>query len=242
LEATCQRCHEILREADRYCPVCGLPQLTYVAAETPAALGEEAALNSEGAPSGHAGMTDDIAWRPALKSILMLAVPAGVLCSGLTPIGRSAALGLIWMMGAAAWAVNLYIRRSRSVRLSMASGARIGLLTGLFASWLTLGVNGVSLCVARFVLHQGSRMDSAWMTDTAQKLEANQQMLIQMGIASAQAIQSTQITRSIVLSVEGHAGIMLMDLLADAAFLILFAAIGGALGARLLAQPRRPSA
>jgi hypothetical protein len=239
LEATCQRCHETLRDGDRYCPVCGLPQLTFVAAETPViAFGEDLPQDYGVAATGRAGMAEGIAWRPALRASLMLAVPAGVLCSGLIPIGQS--LGLLWIVGAAAWAVGLYFKRARPGWLSMGTGARIGLVTGLFASWLTLSVNGMALWMARFVLHQGGQMDSAWASEVESSLQASQQMVAQMGMTSAQAAQSTQFSRALMLSAEGRAGIALSSVLAGTVFLIFFATIGGALGARWLAQPRRP--
>jgi hypothetical protein len=240
LEATCQRCHETVREADRYCPACGLPQLTYLAAETSVALGDGVTQSANGAASGLTGMADGIAWRPAMKAALMLAVPAGVLCSGVTVIGPS--LGLLWMSGAAAWAVGLYFKRNRPGWLTWGAGARIGLVTGLFASWLTLSVNGVALWVNRVVMHQGSQMDSLWASEVENSLQLSQQMVAQMGMTTAQAAQSTQFSRAWMLSAEGRAGIALSTFLAGAIFLILFAMIGGALGARLLAQPRRPSA
>jgi hypothetical protein len=185
-------------------------------------------------------MADGIAWRPAMKAALMLAVPAGVLCSGVTVIGPS--LGLLWMSGAAAWAVGLYFKHNRPGWLTWGAGARIGLVTGLFASWLTLSVNGVALWVNRVVLHQGGQMDSLWTSEVENSLQLSQQMVAQMGMTSAQAAQSTQFSRAWMLSAEGRAGIALSTFVAGAIFLILFAMLGGALGARLLAQPRRPSA
>jgi hypothetical protein len=238
LEATCQRCHETLREADRYCPSCGLPQLIYVAAELPLVpFGDDADVKNGNAVAGLAGLADGIAWRPALRAALMLAIPAGVLCSGLIPIGQS--LGMFWIIGAAAWAVSLYSKRTNPGRLSMGNGARIGLVTGLFASWLTLSVNGVALWVARFVLHQGGQMDSMWANEVDSSLQLSQQMVAQMGMTAAQATQSTQFSRAWMLSAEGRAGIALSTFVAGAVFLVLFAMIGGALGARWLAQPRR---
>ena len=240
MEATCQRCHETLREADRYCSVCGLPQLTYVAADLqPIPPGDGVIQDSSGASVGLIGLASSIAWRPALKASVMLAIPAGILCSGLTPIGQS--MGLLWMVGAAVWAVGLYIKRAGSGRISAGAGARIGLVTGLLASWLTLSVNGIGLWVARFVMHQGSQMDSQWTTEVENSLQLSQQMVAQMGMTTAQAAQSTQFSRAWMLSAEGRAGIALSIFLAGAIFLIFFAVIGGALGARLLAQPRRPS-
>jgi hypothetical protein len=217
-----------------------LPQLTYIGSESPAvSQGEDFDQNRGGAASSRAGMADGIAWRPALKASLMLAVPAAVLCSGLITVGQS--LGVLWIAGAAAWAVSLYSKRASSGWLPTGIGVRIGLLTGLFASWLTLSVNGVSLWVARFVLHQGSQMDSLWQNEVETSLQASQQMVAQMGMTSAQAAESTQFSRALMLSAEGRAGIALSTFLAGAVFLVLFAMIGGALGARWLAQPRRPS-
>jgi len=240
LEITCQRCHEPLREGDRYCPVCGLPQLTYIAAETASTVGDSATLENTNGANSLAGSASGIAWRPALKAAWMLAIPAGVLCSGVTPIGSS--LGLLWIGGAAAWAVGLYAKRTQPGWLSAGAGARIGLVTGLFASWLTLSVNGVALWVARFVTHQGAQMDSLWASEVNNSLQVSQQMVAQMGMTAAQATESTQFSRSLMLSAEGRAGIALSTFVAGAVFLICFAMIGGAVGARLLAQPRRPSA
>ena len=238
LEATCQRCHETLHDGDRYCRACGLPQLIYLPEETPVVMLAADGVAETG--SGFAGLGDGIAWRLALKAALLLAIPAGVLCSGLSPLGQS--LGLIWMIGAAAWAVSLYCRRARTGKLTMGAGARIGLVTGLLASWLALGVNGIALWVARYALHQGGQMDSLWATQVESSLQMSQQMVAAMGLSAAQAAQSTQFSRSLMLSAEGRAGIALSSFLAGSAFLILFAAIGGALGARLLVQPRGPSA
>lgn len=241
MEPTCQRCNETLRASDRYCPVCGLPQLTYAASESPSiSLIDGTGGNSLGQAGGLVGLADGIAWRPAVRAALLFAVPAAVLCSGLTPIGPS--LGLLWMTGASAWAVGLYFKRARPGGLSLGAGARIGLVTGLFASWLTLSVNGVALWVARFVLHQGGQMDSLWASEVENSLQLSQQMIGEMGMTTAQAAQSTQFSRAWMLSAEGRAGIALSTFLAGAIFLIFFAMIGGALGARFLTQPRRPSA
>jgi hypothetical protein len=239
LEATCQRCHEILRDEDRYCHVCGMPQLTYVESEAPIAAQDESALQDSSHPSrGLAGSAGGVAWRPALKFALLFSIPAAFLCSGLIPLGQS--LAILWMAGAAVWAVGLYFKQAGPGWITMGAGARIGLVTGLFASWLTLSVNGVALWVSRFLMHQGGEMDSLWATEVDKSLELSKQMVAQMGMTSAQAAQSTQFSKAWMLSAEGRAGIALSTFLAGAVFLVFFAMIGGALGARLLAQPRRP--
>ena len=217
--------------------MCGLPQLVYIAAETPAVPLEDGQVSSG---EELLGLRNGIAWRPALRSAVMLGIPAGVLCSGLTPIGQS--LGLVWMVGAAAWAVGLYARRARPVELSIGAGARIGLVTGLFAGWLTLGLNGIQLWLSRFVFHQGGEIDSLLQATVEKSLQLSQQMIVGMGIASAQLAQSQQLNRTMMLSAEGRAGMVLSGFLSGAAFLVVFAIIGGAVGARFLTPTRRPSA
>ena len=143
----------------------------------------------------------------------MLAVPAGVLCSGITPVGPLS-LGLLWMGGAAAWAVGLYFRRARPGRLSLGAGARIGLVTGAFRQLAhAQRCNGIALWVTRFVMHQGGQMDSrpgAAEVESSQQL--SRQLVAQMGLTAAQAAQSTQASRAWMLSAEGRAGIALVDI------------------------------
>ena len=54
------------------------------------------------------GMPAVVEWKPALRAALILAVPAGLLSSGLSPLSF---FGLLWMAAAAAWAVMLYVRQ-----------------------------------------------------------------------------------------------------------------------------------
>ncbi len=232
MEATCQRCHETLRNADRYCAVCGLPQLVYIASELPlVALVEGAERHAGGAdPLSAVG---GIAWRPALNAALLLAIPTSVLCFGFLPIG------LLWMVAASAWAVSVYARRTRPASIPLGVGVRIGIVTGLMASWLTAGLYGAGFWVSRFVLHQGGEWDSLF---TAQVERNNQQMLAQMGTANAESLQMVQSFRALMLSAEGRAGVGLGLMIFLAMFLIFFAILGGALGSRLQMQSRQPSA
>jgi len=236
LELTCQRCHETLREADRYCSVCGLPQLIYVAAETPVMPLEDGQVSGGGNLSG---LGNGIVWRPALQTAALLAIPAGLLSSNLTPI-----LALVWIMGAAAWAVGLYAKRLRMGGVSIGNGARIGLVTGIFTAWLWFGANGVALWVTRFLRHQGGQIDSEWVSAVQSAFERNQQVVAQAGMSGAQAAQflaTTQWLQGLMLSPEGRAGCALAGLLVLAAILLLFATIGGAVGARFLTPTRRPT-
>jgi hypothetical protein len=234
LEVTCQRCHEPLRGVERYCSVCGLPQLIYIASEIPQPAAGDA---EDGLASGigSTGLIDGIAWRPALKAAVILAVPAGVLCYSLTT------LGLFWMVTASAWAVALYARRAQSDRLPLRVGARIGLVTGLLASWLAIGVEGIAIWVARFVLHQGGQMDSLHDADVDKSLQVGRQIWASMGIGSAEVTQMSQVYRNWMLSAEGRAGEILSQFIFGAVLLIFFATLGGAVGARLVGRRPRPT-
>jgi len=247
LEAICQRCHESLRESDRYCPACGLPQLTYIAAEAPLVpLDADGRAQEPGSGSaGYAavpaaiaqmgGLSSGIVWRPALQTALIMAIPAGVLCEGFTPIA------FLWMIAAAAWAVALYARRSSSGKLSAGAGARIGLVTGLIASWLAVAINGVGLWVLRFPMGQGKQMDSTFAAELENSLQVSQKMQASMGMANAQTVEASQMYRNWMLSINGRAGYVLTGLVMGVVILILFAMLGGAVGARMFTPPRRRS-
>jgi len=73
MELTCSRCHQTVRDGDRYCPACGLPQLVY-SAETST---DAEPRDRWGEAVRDANVVD---WRSAARSILPLAIPAGVLC------------------------------------------------------------------------------------------------------------------------------------------------------------------
>ena len=79
MEITCSRCHQTLQEGACFCTSCGLPQLVYT--------------NEDGSEAGQAeswlGAVPDastVNWKVALRASLMLAVPAGLLCSLLSPV------------------------------------------------------------------------------------------------------------------------------------------------------------
>ena len=223
MEITCNRCHQTVQAENCYCPVCGLPQLVYGSDVPP----------GQATPEHWDEAVRDattVDWKPALRAALKLAIPAGVLSSALSPVG---ALGVFWMTAAAAWAVSLYVRGQRPAWITAGAGARIGLVTGLLAGWLAFGVSGGQLFVQRFVLHQSSQIDANWKT----YVEASQQLTAQMGFADTAQMQAQKL---LMLAPEGHAGFETFGFIFNAAFLLIFAAGGGALGARMLARTRKP--
>jgi hypothetical protein len=231
MEITCKRCHQAVLAENCFCPTCGLPQLVYAPdsanGQVPAERWTEAVRD--------ASMVD---WKSAMRAALMLAVPAGLLSSGLSPVGF---FGLFWMAAAAAWAVALYVRSQTPAWVTTGAGARIGLVTGLLAAWLAFSISGSVLFVERFVLHQSSQIDAEWKS----RVELSQQMtqnwaseLEPSDAAEALALRSQ--VQVWMLSPWGHAGIEVFSLTFNSIFLLFFAAGGGALGARLLARTGRP--
>ena len=158
---------------------------------------------------------------------MLLAVPAGLLSCGFSPVGL---LSLFWMAAAAAWAVSLYVRRQKPAWITVGAGARIGLVTGLLAGWLAFGATGVSFYCMRFLTHQGKSFDDLYTSIMNQAFNPQ---------AQAQNEQAAAMVRNLVLSPEGRAGFMLASMLFIEVALLVFAAAGGALGARLVARARR---
>lgn len=225
MEISCSRCHQTVPADSCFCPSCGLPQLVYSSedggATVPAERGAEAVRDA-----------NIVEWRPALRAAAMLALPAGLLSCGFSPVGL---LGLFWMAAAAALAVNVYVRRQHSLRITTGAGARIGLVTGLIAGWLAFGATGVAFFGMRFWLHQGEGFDQMWQAMVNQSL----QQQVQAMSADVQALNSF---RRLLLSPEGRAGLMLTGMLFLELALLGFAAAGGALGARMMTRSRRPQA
>src|ERR1700760_583532 len=100
MEITCTRCHQPILAENCFCSTCGLPQLVY----SPDTPDSQPQADRWAGAARDASMVD---WKPAMRAALILAVPAGLLSSGLSPVGF---FGLFWMAGAAAWAVVLYMR------------------------------------------------------------------------------------------------------------------------------------
>src|ERR1035438_5674111 len=109
MEITCNRCHQTVLEENSYCPACGLPQLMYTAEGAPEQANPERAEQ----PVRDASEVD---WKKALHVALMLAVPTGLLCSLLSPLGI---LILPLMFAAGAWVVDRKSTRLNSSHLGI---------------------------------------------------------------------------------------------------------------------------
>lgn len=233
MEITCNRCHQTVQPDNCFCPTCGLPQLVYAAesvdGQSTADRWTEAARDAS-----------SVDWKPAMRMALILAIPAGLLSSGVSPLGF---FGLFWMAAAAAWAVVLYVRSQRPAWITAGAGARIGLVTGLLAAWLAFTISGGAMFVQRFSMHQSRQIDSEWKSRVETSQQMTQQWTAQLEPSDAAEAQTLRAqVRSWMLSPWGHAGIETFSIAFNAIFLLFFAAGGGALGARLLARTRRSQA
>lgn len=223
MEITCSRCHQPVETGSSYCPVCGLPQLVY-SAENGAGQGQPERWNQAVRDAA------SIEWKPALRVTAMLAVPAGVLCSLLSPLNVFA---LLVMSATAVWVVALYMRSQRPAWITIGAGARLGLVTGVLGSWTAAAVSGVALYAARYWFHSGKFFDDFWDS------MVNEQMAQQWTSMGVDA-QTVAVTKAWMLSPQGRAAGVLGTVVFLVAGLLAFSIAGGALGARFLGRRRRP--
>ena len=224
MEITCNRCHQPVEAENCYCPACGLPQLVYTSEGNPGQSQQERLAEAPGDAS-------TVRWKPALRAGMLVAIPAGLLSSGLSPVGT---LGLFWMSAAAAWAVMIYVRGQRPAWITMGAGARIGFVTGLMAAWVAFAATGLSLFAVRNVMGQGRTIDEVWQSVVAQ---VSQQWQAMHPDPQTSALMKGWLAW--LQSPEARAGWILCGMALLTAAMLAFAAIGGALGARLLARTRR---
>jgi hypothetical protein len=222
MEISCSRCHQTVEAGDTFCPICGLPQLVYSADAT------NIAEQPERWPQAVRD-ANSVDWTPALKTCLALAIPAGMFCSLLSPLGIS---GLLLIGGAGAWAVALYMRGQKPAWITLGAGARIGLVTGLLGGWAAIATTGISLFGLRYWFHEGNSFDSYWQNLVVQQMS---QQWTNMGVD----VQTIALAKGWMLSPEGRAGWILSAVVFLATAVLVFGAAGGALGARFLGRPRR---
>lgn len=223
MEITCTRCHQPVEADTCFCPTCGLPQLVYSTEEGE----EQAGMEAAAAPVRDAASVD---WKLAIRIALMVGVPAGILCSMLSPISI---FGLLLMGGTGTWAVAIYLRKEKPAWITIGAGARIGLVTGLLGAWSAAAATGISLFSMRFFFNQGKDFDNLWQNLVNGQLS---QEWSSMGI-DAHTIETT---KAWMLSPAGRAGWVMGTVSLIAVALLLFAVAGGAMGARMLGRPRPP--
>jgi hypothetical protein len=162
---------------------------------------------------------DMLRWRSAVSSALLVAGPAALLSAMLN-------LGSIWVFVGGFLTVAIYRRRTAAATDSKL-GWRIGGLMGMVAATLWLAIEGGSLVFDRYILHHGAAIDT--------ELQSS----LQLAIAAMEQKNPTFATdypwfSHFWLSPDGIAAMFLGGSCALALSMILFSALGGALGGRFL--------
>lgn len=218
----CHRCGAALGASELFCPNCGSPQLRF-------AQQEEGESGYAGArPPGPPPRTQGISWRDAILAALLVAVPAGLL-SSVSVLSWGCCL---WVIGGAILAIAVYHRRVPSLLLETRSGVRIGAVAGLIAAYSSVIATAVWRIFARYVLHQGYAIDQFYDSVIQQSTA-----LVRTN-PDAEAQWHAYV--HFLMSPDGRAAYTLMNAATTSLGIILFSAIGGALGVRLLAS-RKPT-
>jgi len=212
----CHRCGAAINESDPFCPHCGAPQLRYEEPEEP--------VPSANAPPTQrltARNPNAVSWRDAILSAAILSIPAGLLSSLL---GFEA----LWVLAGGMVAITLYRRRTGMLP-SGKIGWRIGILLGLFATAVATAFEGISLLVKRYIFHQGAALDQRFH-DLAQ---------LYVGQVTRSDPEAASVLPGFIhfwLTPNGTAAMVLINAAGMAISILLFAAAGGALGARFTAK------
>jgi hypothetical protein len=218
----CHRCGATLGASELFCPVCGSPQLKF-------AQQDETEAEHSGAPAlGTMPRAQGISWRDAILAALVVAVPAGLL-SAVSVLSWGCCL---WVVGGAVLAIVVYHRRAPAFILETRSGVRIGAITGLIAAYSSVIATALWRVFERYVLHQGTAIDHFY------------DAVIQQSTALVQTNPDAQVQWQayvhFLMSPDGRAAYTLLNAATTSLGIILFSAIGGALGVRLLTPRKTP--
>lgn len=221
MQPHCHRCGATLGQPGAFCPSCGAPQLR---------------LQPSDETVGLAGGSNDAAraplvmsWKHAVAAASVAALPMGILSSSVLPV---ASMGCcLWVAGGSIAAVALYHRRAANALLDVRTGLKIGAVAGLLAAFIATALNGFTLLFQRYALHMGTAIDATLAA-----------FVDQIKAKSAQAAPEVQAQMQdyirFLLSPEGKAAWFLIGSATAAVGIVLFAAAGGALGAKIFAGQR----
>ena len=225
MELVCHRCSATLDPDAFYCQNCGSPQVRFVPSDDTA----EAAVGSPAA--GSVALESErggpVQWKLAIRIAALVGLGVGILSTLL------AAGSVLWVIVGAIFAIRAYRRRRPLASLARQAGARIGVLVGLLAAAVALAGNAAFLMIQRYGMHQGKLIDTQLTGIVKQAAERAAAMDPQAPVASF---------ANFWLSAEGRIGLILMTMAFLSGLIVLFAVIGGVLGAQIYRSPRSHNA
>jgi len=164
-------------------------------------------------------VADLMRWRSAVSTAFYVAVPAAMLAT--LPVG-----GAFWAFAGGILAVFLYHRRTASPTDGRI-GWRIGGLMGVMTATLWLAFEAVNLVVIRYAMHQGATIDTTFRKSLENAIATMNQM-------NPEFAHQVPWFAHFWLSPSGIATLLISGSSMLAISMILFSALGGALGGHFL--------
>ncbi len=218
MEQSCHRCGTSVSRDDTFCPVCGAPQLNF-----DASLQDSAEGNAQPAIDERPGQ---VRWRDAISAVIIVAVPAGILCG----VPLLAAGSLIWVMGGASVVIMLYKKKHPLAQFTSRQGFRIGTLAGVVIAYVSVAAAAILRVVQRYPMHIGQTIDREYESVITQSTSV---------FATSPDTQAQMRSFfNFMLTPDGRAAWSFMNMITVTLMTILFAAIGGYVGVRLFSGRR----
>ncbi len=224
MDPVCHRCGTTLNSPEElFCPHCGAPQLRCDPADeaaAPSAMPQVAGRNPELFSSKAAILS-------ALIVAVLVAIPMGLLSSMYD-------FSFLWVVGGGIASVVLYRRRVGFAPTGRI-GWRIGGLAGLLAAFISLAFYSLRSVIQRYALHNDGaerEIHSLALQFAAAVTQANR--------SNPQTADAAALLTRFWLSPDGAAALALLMAATFTFSVVLFAAAGGALGARIASISKRP--
>jgi len=222
VEHSCYKCQATVEEGVPFCPHCGAPQIRVAAPEPDTAsasplpdqpLSPPAADNPLwGPPRSLSQPTESIHWNQVWQGALLAGVGAALLSS----LPFLAFGSILWLFLAGVMTVSMYRRRVPAAVIRPGTGMRIGALAGVFAFIIT------------------AIMSTVLFTTEGEQLRKLMQDQMRASMEKASDPRSAEVMQQFINKLgtpEGLATVFLWVLVVIAVVFVLFAAVGGALGA-----------
>lgn len=222
----CHRCQVELpqrlpgAEVPLFCPHCSAPQIRLPEQMRAA---EEVIAEAGGAPPPPLVAPQGIEWRAILPTAAWVAVVGGLLSVLAQKSMFADFISPLWVLASGSIVLAVYLRRRPDARMNGLAGWRIGVVTGL----LLVGAKGAGLSavgvVARFATHSMAAYDAG----TARDAQAGQAMALSLMPSRKDDPAFMAQYERMLNSPEVKAGSMLGMAGLRAAFILLFAGLGG---------------